>query len=297
MRGTIIDYPRSTLELYQDFVRFSIETSGSLDIICQPWALQKIPYDAMTLPSWVCTTAKHPYGILEDNRYVRVNADCLVDLAGLGTHQYNASRRKGPQYTFKDVGGSSRLAAGGLCFDNILQIAPPALRATIPLEWAELAGWDTSKRRKPEEFWRTLVADRTSDGREPPLIYKRACEDVLTGKPGDVDIRGLLSFSPPKIIHEFLKRVETVVWGRRLIKTGEGRLGLVPRESKEGDLICILLGCSVPVVLRRIAEEDTDAGVTLIGACYIHGMMQGEALTDNNDGVYGKSGLKKFEIV
>jgi hypothetical protein len=129
------------------------------------------------------------------------------------------------------------------------------------------------------------------------IIYKRACKDVLKEKPGEVDIRSLLSFSPPKIIHEFLKRVETVVWGRRLIKTGEGRLGLVPRESKEGDLICILLGCSVPVVLGRIAEEDRGAGVTLIGACYIHGMMQGKALADNSDGVYGKSGHKKFEIV
>jgi hypothetical protein len=49
------------------------------------------------------------------------------------------------------------------------------------------------------------------------IIYKRACEDVLMDKPGNVNIRGLLSFSPPKIIHEFLKRVETVVWERRLI--------------------------------------------------------------------------------
>jgi hypothetical protein len=282
--------------MYKDFVKVLIEASGSLDIICQPWALQTTPHDALTLPSWVCTTAKHPYGVLADNRYIRVNADCLVDLAGLGTRQYNASGRGAPQYTFKTVGGSLRLVGGGLCFDKILQIAPPALRATIPLEWAELAGWETSMRRKPEEFWRTLVADRTSDGRDPPLMYKRACEDVFMDKSGDVDIRGLLLFSP-KIIHEFLKRVETVVWGRRLIKTREGRLGLVPRESKEGDLICILLGCSVPVVLRRIAEEDRDAGVTLIGACYIHGMMQGEALADNSDRVSGPSGFKKFEIV
>lgn len=60
----------------------------------------------------------------------------------------------------------------------------------------------------------------------------------------------------PSIATEFLHRVQSVVWDRMLVLT-EGRKGskqllaLVPKEAEQGDLICILYGCSVPVVLRR----------------------------------------------
>lgn len=104
---------------------------------------------------------------------------------------------------------------------------------------------------------------------------------------------------------DFLRRVQSVVWKRSLISTSrEHFLGLAPSKAKEGDLICILYGCSVPVVLRRMCGEASEdipiyptRGTTtnedivprvssnkndhyykFIGECYIHGMMDGEAL-------------------
>jgi hypothetical protein len=43
--------------------------------------------------------------------------------------------------------------------------------------------------------------------------------------------------------------------------------------------ICILYGCSVPVVLRPIrnSESCNEFYYELIGECYVHGMMDGEA--------------------
>jgi hypothetical protein len=45
-------------------------------------------------------------------------------------------------------------------------------------------------------------------------------------------------------------------------------LGLVPEEAQVGDLICILYGCSVPVVLRRLKDSSKrprkDSGVSPI---------------------------------
>ena len=49
--------------------------------------------------------------------------------------------------------------------------------------------------------------------------------------------------------------------------------------AKKRDLICILFGCSVPIVLRQ--QKDAGTGeeyFQLIGECYIHGIMEGEAL-------------------
>lgn len=42
-------------------------------------------------------------------------------------------------------------------------------------------------------------------------------------------------------------------------------------------MIAILYGCSVPVVLRRNPDPKS-LHYTFIGGCYIHGMMDGEAI-------------------
>ena len=83
-------------------------------------------------------------------------------------------------------------------------------------------------------------------------------------------------------MHEFLDRVEAVLWNKRFItlKTVISDLeqfGIAPPRAEVGDLICVLLGCSVPVVLRR---HDTAAGTCyqLIGEAYCYNLMEGEAL-------------------
>lgn len=62
---------------------------------------------------------------------------------------------------------------------------------------------------------------------------------------------------------------------RRLMTTDKGSIGMVPMEARKGDLICVLFGCSVPVILRRVAN---DWSYTFIGECYLHGFMNGEVL-------------------
>ncbi|KAH6669233.1 heterokaryon incompatibility protein-domain-containing protein [Halenospora varia] len=60
---------------------------------------------------------------------------------------------------------------------------------------------------------------------------------------------------------------------RRLFVTDNGYIGLGPVKMRKGDQICILYGCSVPIVLRKAS-----GGVTLVGEAYLHGLMDGEAL-------------------
>jgi len=61
---------------------------------------------------------------------------------------------------------------------------------------------------------------------------------------------------------------------RRLVTTSRGHLGMAPPEAKNGDVVCVLFGCSVPVVLRK----RHDLGWEFIGECYLHGYMNGEIL-------------------
>lgn len=82
----------------------------------------------------------------------------------------------------------------------------------------------------------------------------------------------------------FHSRFDDVVvkMSRRLVVTHEGLIGMAPSRAKKGDIICILYGCSVPVVLRKYADGDSEK-YTFIGECYVDGFMNGEALTKKKD--------------
>jgi hypothetical protein len=87
---------------------------------------------------------------------------------------------------------------------------------------------------------------------------------------------------------QYLKRVQSVVMRRRLILTlREEFAGLAHSSAQEGDLVCVLYGCSVPVILRKIgprsnegllSDQSSSDHYEFIGECYIHGMMDGEAI-------------------
>ncbi|KAI7265960.1 hypothetical protein KC345_g8326 [Hortaea werneckii] len=64
--------------------------------------------------------------------------------------------------------------------------------------------------------------------------------------------------------------------GRVMFVTSTGFLGLAPHDAREGDVVFVVRGIDVPLVLRT--NGDDDASYELIGECYVHGVMEGEAL-------------------
>jgi hypothetical protein len=102
-----------------------------------------------------------------------------------------------------------------------------------------------------------------------------------------VPTRSLISDGKDSLGVEFLKRVRDVIWNRKFFRTAkEERLGLAPDTAKEGDIVCVFYGCSVPVIIRKIKDRDRDRRRDMnkqeyqfIGECYLHGMMDGEAVS------------------
>lgn len=129
-----------------------------------------------------------------------------------------------------------------------------------------MAGWENAvdgQTDPPVEFWRTLVADRGKDDRNPPYYYATACrESVSKGglRGGSVDTAALINSERNSIIAEFCRRVQAVIWNRCLIKTDEplNVLGLASQHVRKGDLVCIVFGCTVPVILRREEKPSGD---------------------------------------
>lgn len=76
----------------------------------------------------------------------------------------------------------------------------------------------------------------------------------------------------------FLSRASTTTssMGRRLMATDTGLVGMAPKRAQKGDVVCILLGCSIPLVLRP--SPGGDGTFTLVGECYLDEYMNGEIL-------------------
>ena len=149
-------------------------------------------------------------------------------------------------------------------------------------------------------FWRSLVGNRTinnlGEGSETigklsdtwfSILEATGCFSHSCG----CDLSGLINMEHdlelPRIKSAIIKAMNIVVSERTFAVT-EYSLGFVPESAQEGDVVCILLGCSVPIILRPIS---TNPGYTFVGECYIHGLMEGEYME-----LVSKRGLEPYEI-
>ncbi|KXH63523.1 hypothetical protein CSAL01_09033 [Colletotrichum salicis] len=83
---------------------------------------------------------------------------------------------------------------------------------------------------------------------------------------------GQMPFEEP----ELLSSVEVMLSNDRKLATSTKSFGFVPSNTKVGDRIAILIGCSVPVVLRDVGNLHGMRVWQLVGECYIDGIMEGE---------------------
>jgi hypothetical protein len=75
-------------------------------------------------------------------------------------------------------------------------------------------------------------------------------------------------------VHEVSKCLK-IGLNRMLVKTERGFLGLAHGSARPGDRIMLCKGSEVPLVLRKEGEIWT-----LVGECYVHGIMNGEAFEE-----------------
>lgn len=272
-----VDYEKSAVEVCKDFFAFTVRTTKSLDILVRPWAPASY---RPQLPSWVATLTEP---VFKNGLHGRVQADSLAGPAGMSKRTYNASRRYPASCNFGESTDSRSLFVDGCILDYIQKLCSPALAGDIPAEWRQVVSRDTRTSSPMEQFWRTLVANRGRNSSNPPRYFKRACNRVFTG---DIMQDGFYATKTtddhPRYVAEFLERVRSVIWMRRMIVTAQERLlGIAPSNAQQGDLICIIFGCSVPVVLRKVVSDEMtgEHHYQLIGDCYVHGMMDGEAFT------------------
>lgn len=264
------------------------------------------------LPSWIPLITESSHGKPEKRAKGRSFGDSFVWNSFETSHKnYCATLDLPPIFEFGEKNSversegqprgkicDGRLFVQGLHVGKVCALSDRAGKGMIFSDALELAGfdeeefdesgkWSLDTPRVPEEFWRTMVADRGQYGRNTPSWYPRACMEALNNRSpsGDIDPDEVMKLpKAPSLCKSFLKRVKHVIWGRKFayIKLKgtkiEGRetYGLLPGKTNDSDIICLVFGCSVPVVLR---PHEGDTYYEMIGECFIYGIMQGEAVS------------------
>ncbi|RYP06628.1 hypothetical protein DL764_003050 [Monosporascus ibericus] len=155
-------------------------------------------------------------------------------------------------------------------------------------------GTDESDAR--ECLWRTLIGDRTETERPAPWeagqLYARWVENTRALMTCNVS-----ELSAVDRIVPHLTAWNDLLWkcavGRRLCLTTRGHMGMVPMGARAGDSVAFLYGAATPFVLRKVWGDPGSPGhdrpptsftkatsglYEFIGQCYVHGVMDGEAL-------------------
>jgi len=184
--------------------------------------------------------------------------------------------------------------------------ASAASEGLLKDDWLRTLGWQgTLEKGVDDQLWRTLVANRDPESKAAPTWYRRACALALTklDHSGNLDITALTAdSSQPATLVNYLRRVQEATANRRSFRCENSDTGSSPTgaemdvivgfgpeniSSQDYASVCILYGLSVPVILKKIESPNFRiTRVKLVGACYVHGHMEGEIF----------SGMSKEEI-
>ncbi|TVY91805.1 Heterokaryon incompatibility protein 6,OR allele [Lachnellula willkommii] len=242
-----VNYSWTFQQVCQDFINYIIVKSGCIDIICQHW----VPKEFNGLPSWIGSLSDGAFEMGPNNEYYRINADSLVGLRGPGKRQYSAGYGANDHtlsWVFGEGGDVKSLFVDGFVLESVQEVQSPALNGCIPLQWTKFVGWEDTSAPPPEPFWKTLVANRDSNGNRAPSYYERLCWYAFrqSGKldTGDVlDINRLIDSDFSRVVKDYLLRVQSVTWNRRIIMNCPPKLegwsqllGLAPAATQVGDL-------------------------------------------------------------
>ncbi len=103
--------------------------------------------------------------------------------------------------------------------------------------------------------------------------YEYHSESMFTPKRNLITWDNLQEMSQGGNAFKFIDLASRICQNRCLFVTTGGFLGLGPANSKLGDIVHILGGANMPIILRPFGGY-----FGVVGDCFIHGIMDGEAI-------------------
>ena len=246
--------------------------------------------DCYQLPSWVRNFAA-PLDAIE------------------ASHEYSRHRRYNYYYAGARTRSETRILEGnilslsGMFVDRIERISSPIQDRgwTHELDtiqsWADIAEISTLDQAygyasSQECFWRTILADCIPAADSGSATWNRVTTPTgVSISAWFVNARYCLQQKRDPHTTAPVYAMWAATYGRAFFRTEKGHFGLCFPHMRTGDEVWVLAGGQVPFVLRRLndayhsVEEYKEAPqmLKLIGECYLHGFMDGEALDAHDD--------------
>jgi hypothetical protein len=206
-----------------------------------------------------------------------------------------------------------QVTLSGILFDTISTLGDVVDDATLDIDdsagnrsWAsnvQLIKRFYSQRKYPasnisiyDAFWHTLVAGRDGSGTVAPgqehsdvfsLILDTTTGEMpsLPGQTysprrqkGHFTINSLRTRKPAKTLEDLRTAIRCALTMRRFAITQKGYFALVPRGTREEDMIVVFEKACVPFVVRKASDDGAGRQHELLGEAYVHGIMQGEVM-------------------
>lgn len=256
-----VDYKQSPEKLYSQVLKIYLGITNNLDIICNSQPTGASSSFPSWLPDWNLTRRARIYGDESRTHNIPIKA--------AGTSRATA-----------EVDDDGTLTALGLRIGTITSVG---WEENFPLcaTGTEGPGWWVFSESAPWFVQPLLegILKRDHESVQPLLGGERVFAALLyeahrSPKSG----QEVLDSSSPLV--ETWKKWSSLfgstTWNRTVYITKEGHIGLALSTARPGDELCILFGCTAPVVLRR----HDDGSHTFIGDSFVHGIMDGEMMEE-----------------
>ncbi|TVY82840.1 Heterokaryon incompatibility protein 6 OR allele [Lachnellula suecica] len=153
-----------------------------------------------------------------------------------------------------------------------------------------------SKKAEGYNYWRSKFTDYP-DGRDPydswtrtitgDYVYRngeriRLSEEYFSiyrsaSLPRKEVEENNASIPTKENVFEYEKSLDQAVTSRQFFVTRSGYMGVGPKALQEGDMVCVIAGCNVPLLIRQEGDHHL-----LVGECFVWGLMDGEAWEGTN---------------
>lgn len=274
------DYVQPFEEVSRNYARYFVGTQNAMEMLyCAGISHQPTPN-----PSWIPDWTQNEAGV-----------EALGFKLGLDRSSvYHASKDSSTQMFLADESQDTLIVKGGIV-DKVIKasldpsISSEATSLSRLLNWfasleeyaATLAGYPTGKDLIDVQC-RTMLSNVDLLDHELPadtlaesyLAYRKYFRRAFAHdetEPITPDEEAKLRVTGRPVA----EAVGVKINGRKPCLTERGFLGHVPDATRPEDLVAILLGSTVPFVIRR--HEQDECAFRLVGESYIHGIMKGEA--------------------
>ena len=290
MGDITVDYSSSVARVYYETAKYILRKERTLKLLSACQSYGSSTENPSWVPDWSIDARFRPMKSMIDWEAGEVEADVRRTFKASGSHsaQVNVSEDMRTITTQGMV--CSTISVLGTDIGNDANF-DDTTESQNHMFMQSYTWWPLAKERTPERtahgerridaFWRTLITDMGLTRRKPTpekegnqfRIWMRQT-NYSAFEPEDLVVSaGLHQWL------EFTAAFQQATTNRRFFITREGHMGLGPRNMEPGDVVCILLGAQVPFVLRAMNNH-----YALLGECYCHGIMDGEALRQADGG-------------